>query len=70
MLDLGMQTTEECVYPECEGGYGMCCDTSVWSAQNENSRLRFGAPDTALHDVNATSQFGEASRFGVMWRRS
>jgi hypothetical protein len=70
MLDLGMQTTEECAYPKREGGYDMCSDTTVCGAQNENSRLRFRAPDTALQGVDVTSQLGKASRFGVMWRRS
>ena len=70
MLDLGMQTTEECVYPKREGGYDKCGDTTVCGAQNEISRLRFRAADTALHVVNVMSQLGEASRFGVMWRRS
>jgi hypothetical protein len=70
MLDLGVQTTEEWVYPKREGGYDMCGDTTVCGAQNEKSRLRFRAPSAALHGVNPMSQFGEASRFGVMWRRS
>ncbi len=43
MLDLSMHITEECVYPKCEGGYDMCCDTMVCGAQNEICRLRFRA---------------------------
>ena len=70
MLDLGMQTTEECVYPKREGGYDMCGDTTMCGAQNEISRLRFRAPGTGLHAVIVPSQLGEASRFDVMWRRS
>ena len=70
MLDLGMQTTEECVYPKREGGYDMCGDTTMCGAQNEISRLRFRASSAAWHGVNTTSQLGETSRFDVMWRRS
>jgi len=58
------------MYPKCEGGYGMCCDTMECGAQNENSRLRFGALGPSWHDVNVTAQLGESSRSGVMRRRS
>jgi len=68
MLDLGTFTTEEWVHPKREGGYDMCCDTTVWSAQNEISRLRFRAFVAAPHCVSVTAQLGESGRFGVMRR--
>ena len=68
MLDLSLFTTEEWVYPKCEGGYDMCCDTTVCGAQNENSRLRFRAPVAALHGVSVTAQLGESGRYDVMGR--
>src|ERR1700748_567759 len=66
MLDLSMQTTEECVYPKCEGGYDMCCDTTECGAQNEICRLRFRALVPARHAVIVTSHGWDSHRFGVM----
>ena len=69
MLDLGMLITEECVYPKCEGGYDMCCDTTECGAQNENSRLRFRAAVPPWHGVDVTSHSGDSHRSSLIWRR-
>ena len=48
------------MYPKCEGGYDVCCDTMECGAQNENCRLRFQR-DIARRGI--TSVWREAAAF-------
>jgi hypothetical protein len=47
----------------------MCCDTTMWSAQSESSRIAFSALGVASQCVNTRSPLGDLRRRGVAWGR-
>src|SRR5580704_15322235 len=70
MLDLSVFTTEECVYPKCEGGL-ICAATRQCVARKARVvGSPFARPESCRTRFDVTSQLGDSGRCGVMrWCR-